>query len=69
MSDLKKVEAARDKLLATARTVIVTTALPEEEGAALISGFRLSIVTMKVISISIPAIFLPMSEHCFRMPR
>ncbi|MGC6485277.1 MAG: pyridoxamine 5'-phosphate oxidase family protein [Candidatus Puniceispirillales bacterium] len=39
MSDVKKVEAARDKLLATARTVIVTTALPEEEGGGPDLGF------------------------------
>ena len=68
MSDLKKVEAARDKLLATARTVIVTTALPEEEGG-LISGFRLSIVTMKVIYIYTSHLSAHVSEHCFRMPR
>lgn len=39
MSDLKRVEAARDKLLATARTVIVTTALPEKEGGGPDLGF------------------------------
>ena len=39
MSDLKKVEAAKEKLLATARTVIVTTALPEEEGGGPDLGF------------------------------
>ena len=39
MSDLKKVEAAKENLLATARTVIVTTALPEEEGGGPDLGF------------------------------
>ena len=39
MSDLKRVEAAKEKLLTTARTVIVTTALPEEEGGGPDLGF------------------------------
>lgn len=39
MSDLKKVEAAKEKLLNTARTVIVTTALPEDEGGGPDLGF------------------------------
>ena len=39
MSDLKKVEVAKEKLLNTARTVIVTTALPEDEGGGPDLGF------------------------------
>ena len=39
MSDLDKVEAAKAKLLETARTVIVTTSLPEEEGGGPDLGF------------------------------
>lgn len=39
MTDLERVEAAKEKLLATARTLIVTTALPDDEGGGPDLGF------------------------------